>query len=160
MGNKQQAGFAPCQQRVQYAQHLLTHRDVQRRRGLVGDNQIGFRDQHHGDHDALPHAAGNLVRIQVKHPFRVADIHRFQHRQCFHAGFFFTDMKVNAIRLVNLMTDAHQRIQREFRVLHNHGNPFAADFAHLALAGTEQLDIAKLHAVGADAGTLRRQFQQ
>ena len=31
--------------------------------GLVGNEQVGLAGERHRDHDALPHAAGELVRI-------------------------------------------------------------------------------------------------
>ena len=60
-------------------QHLHLHRDVERRGRLVGDQQIGAGDQHHRDHDALAHAAGDLVRIGVVDALRIADPHGLQH---------------------------------------------------------------------------------
>ena len=39
---------------------------VERGGGLVGDQQLGPAGERHGDHDALPHAAGQLVRVLVE----------------------------------------------------------------------------------------------
>ena len=47
------------------ASTCVLHGDVERRGGLVGDQDVGAGDQHHGDHDALAHAAGDLVRIDA-----------------------------------------------------------------------------------------------
>ena len=44
---------------------LRLHRDVERGRRLVGDQQRGIAGQRHGDHRALAHAARQLVRIAV-----------------------------------------------------------------------------------------------
>ena len=44
---------------------LSLDRDVQRGGGLVGDDQIGLVQQRDRDGDALPHAAGELVRIRA-----------------------------------------------------------------------------------------------
>ena len=44
-------------------QDLCLDRHVQRRRRLVGDQQGGFAGQRHGNHRALTHAAGKLVRM-------------------------------------------------------------------------------------------------
>ena len=38
---------------------------VQGRGGLVGDDQLGVQGEGHRDHGALPHAAGELVRVVV-----------------------------------------------------------------------------------------------
>ena len=42
------------------------HGDVERRGRLVGDQDVGLGDEHHGDHDALAHAARDLVRIEPR----------------------------------------------------------------------------------------------
>ena len=50
----------------------------------VGSSAIsrsGSRDQHHGDHHALAHAAGELVRTGAHRRARIADAHRRQHVQ-------------------------------------------------------------------------------
>ena len=39
--------------------------DVQRRRRLVHDDQVGREQQRHRDHRALPHAAAELVRVAL-----------------------------------------------------------------------------------------------
>ena len=59
----------------------MLHRDVERRGRLVGDEQVGLGDQHHGDHDALAHAAGKLVRIGAEDALGVADLHGLEHFQ-------------------------------------------------------------------------------
>jgi hypothetical protein len=34
---------------------------------LVGDQKLGVGGEHHGDHDALAHAAGELVRVGAEY---------------------------------------------------------------------------------------------
>ena len=51
------------------AKDLRLNRDVERRRRLVRDEDRGSHRDHHRDHDALPHAATELVRI-VAEPLR------------------------------------------------------------------------------------------
>ncbi len=50
---------------AQQVQHLRLDRDVQRRDGLVGDQQLRFQRQRAGDADPLALAAGELVRVAV-----------------------------------------------------------------------------------------------
>ena len=45
---------------------LRLHGDVERGGRLVGDQQLGIAGERHGDHDALAHAAGQLVRILLE----------------------------------------------------------------------------------------------
>ena len=42
---------------------LRLDRDVERRRGLVGDHELRTAAERHRDHHALAHAAGELMRI-------------------------------------------------------------------------------------------------
>jgi hypothetical protein len=46
---------------AQQVEDLRLDGDVERRGGLVGDQQVRVADQRHGDHDALAQAAGELV---------------------------------------------------------------------------------------------------
>ena len=54
---------------LQQFQDLRLHRHVKRRGGLVGDQQVGIVGKRHGDHDALPLAAGQLMRIILQAAF-------------------------------------------------------------------------------------------
>ena len=54
----------------QTAQHLLLMAGIQRRGGLVGHHQRGAQGQGQGDHAALQHAAGQLMRIAVQDGLR------------------------------------------------------------------------------------------
>ncbi len=49
-------------------QDLRLDGHVERRRGLVGDQQLGLVGQSHRDHRPLAHAAGELVRVGVDTP--------------------------------------------------------------------------------------------
>ena len=52
---------------------LRLDRHVERRRRLVGDDQFRRAGERHGDHDALAHAAGELVGIVVEARRRLGD---------------------------------------------------------------------------------------
>ena len=52
---------------------LRLHDDVERGRGLVGEQHLGLAGERHGDHGALAHAAGELVRVAARHRGRQAD---------------------------------------------------------------------------------------
>jgi hypothetical protein len=54
---------------------LCLDRHVQRRGGLVGDEEGRAVDERHGDHDALPHAAGQLVGIAVRGFLGLRNVH-------------------------------------------------------------------------------------
>ena len=52
---------------------LRLHRDVERGRRLVGDDELGLGAERERDDDALAHAAGELVRVAVDAPLRRRD---------------------------------------------------------------------------------------
>ena len=58
-------GVQPLLQVAHEVEDLRLDRDVERGRRLVGDEQFRIARERHGDHDALAHAAGELVRIVV-----------------------------------------------------------------------------------------------
>ena len=51
---------------VQEVEDLGLDGDVERGRGLVGDEELGRAHERHGDHDALSEAAGKLVGVGVE----------------------------------------------------------------------------------------------
>ena len=51
---------------LQQVDDLGLHRDVQRRHGLVADDQVGVQGQRPGDADALPLPAGERVRVAAR----------------------------------------------------------------------------------------------
>ena len=54
---------------------LRLHGDVERGRRLVGDDQARLAGERHGDHHALAHAAGILVRVGREPARRVGNAH-------------------------------------------------------------------------------------
>ena len=67
---------------VEQVEHPALHRDVERAGGLVGDHQGRFEGERDADQHALPHAAGQLVRVLpgarlgVAQPDRPQDLDR------------------------------------------------------------------------------------
>ena len=56
---------------------LRLNGDVQRSGRLVGDQHLGIAGERHGDHGALAHAAGELVRIFLRPLFRLRDARQY-----------------------------------------------------------------------------------
>ena len=142
-------------QLVDDVEHLRLHRDVERRGRLVGDQQVRLGDQHHGDHHALAHAARNLVRIELRDALGIVDAHRFQHRAHALGDVAAPELLVRQQRLGDLRADRHDRVEREFRVLHDHRDAGAANGAHLPFRKREQIDAVEGQAVGGDAARAR-----
>ena len=96
---------------IQNGQNLHLHRDIKRAGWFIGNQQIGFRHQHHRNHDALAHAAGNLMRVKPHDAFRIADAHRFQHLQRLAPRLACGNPAMDACRFRNLLADCHDRIE-------------------------------------------------
>ena len=47
--------------------------------GSSAMRSLGLHDERHGDHDALPHAARELVGIFLHPPLGVGDVHELEH---------------------------------------------------------------------------------
>ena len=104
---------------------------VERGGGLVGDQQPGPAGQRDRDHDALPHAAGQLVRVLVEAPLGGGmRTSRSSSTACSCASALLTSRCV-ADRLGDLRADPHRRVQRPGRVLEHHRHVRAAVLAQL-----------------------------
>ena len=66
VGDQHQRGTGVFDQFVQQVENLRLHGDVERGRRLVGDQEVRFAGDRHGDHHALPLATGELVRVEVQ----------------------------------------------------------------------------------------------
>ena len=53
MGDEQNRHAVLLLQAIEQIQNLLTQRDIQRSGGFIGQQQLGFSSQSHGDHGAL-----------------------------------------------------------------------------------------------------------
>ena len=111
---------------------------IQRRCRLIRDDQIGVARQSEGDHNALAHAAGKLVRIGFQPGAGLGDADSLQQLnraiiglRAFDAGRLFN-------RLNQLRTDSQQRVQRGLWILKDHPDPVAPNLAHLILCAPAQ----------------------
>ena len=70
--DQDQRGVALRDERSEQIQDLSLDRHVERRRGLVGDQELRLAREGDRDHGALPHPAGELVRVVAEPRPRVA----------------------------------------------------------------------------------------
>ncbi len=103
-------------------QHLCLHRDVERGRRLVGDDQRGVARHRHRDHRALAHAARELVRVLMHAPGGIGDIDLAQQFDCPLARHALRDLAVRDLALRHLATDGQDRVQGRRRVLEDHAD--------------------------------------
>ena len=125
---------------AQQPQVLRLYGHVERRGGLVGDDDLGLAGDGDGADHALLHAAADLVRVILDPPVGRRDPHLLQavdraphERALVLAGVLVTD------RLDQLVADREYRIERGLRILQDHGDALAADLAHLLLGLLEQI---------------------
>ena len=121
-------------QRVDQLQDLRLGRHVERRRRLVGDDELRLERERHGDHDALALAARRARADRRGRCGRVGqadlgdELERARRRRP--GG---SSSAVGLEGLGDLVADPHDRVQRRHRLLEDHADLAAAHVAHLAL---------------------------
>ena len=106
----------------QEREDLRLHRDVERRRRLVGDEQVGAVCKRHGDHHPLALAAGELMRIGAEPAGGIAQPDLAEQLQCPRAAPGLAAHAVRLKDLADLPLDRVQRVERGHRLLEDHGD--------------------------------------
>ena len=121
--------------------------------GSSAMSSLGSQASAIGDHDALAHAAGELVRILPQPARRVGDADQLQqlHGAAFRRGMGHAAMLLQP--LGELPPDGQHRVQRGHRLLEHHADVAAAHLAHLGFAQAHQVapgepDLALRDAAG------------
>ena len=93
---------------------LRLDRHVQRGGRLVGDQQLRLAGQRHGDHRALPHAAGQLVRIFARTRCAGSGILTWRSISTAlrRAAALRETFSMQPHRLGDLLADRHHRVER------------------------------------------------
>ena len=112
---------------VEQIENLGLNSHIQSSGRLIGNQQVRFINERHGNHNALQLTAGKLVRILFHAALGFFDAHTFQQCQCLLSCFFFAELFiVHTCRFNQLRTDTHKRIERGHRLLENHADAVAA----------------------------------
>ena len=119
--DQDQRRVAVCDELPQQPEDLRLDRDVERRRGLVGDQQLRLARERDRDHRALSHPARELVRVVLRagcpgsgsRPGRAA-LPRAR------AAASLPHPEVRLERLADLLADGQDRVQARHRVLEDH----------------------------------------
>src|SRR5579872_215477 len=112
-------------------ENLLLHGDVERGGGLVGDQQARAHGESHRDHGALAKASGKLVRELTRALRRLGNGGAFERFDGAAANFGSRErwlMRANGF--FDLRANAHDGIEGGHRLLKNHGDFAATQFAH------------------------------
>lgn len=100
---------------------------VQRRCGLIGNDDIGALKQRHRDHTPLQHASGKLVRIFLEHIQRIVDVPSSPEPQrCVPCSPFPKKPMSSPGVFQEAAPHGVKRIERRHRLLDYHGDSLAA----------------------------------
>ena len=132
----------------QQVEHLALDRHVERRHGLVRDDEVGAQRERPGDADALPLAAGELVRVAAGVLAPEADELEGVLDALVARGAVVEPLGEQA--LADDVRHGHPRVQRPERVLEDDLHP-AAERPHVV-----GIDVGELVAVEHDAPVGRR----
>ena len=135
---------------AQQLQDLRLNGDVERRRRLVGDQQVGLTRDRGGNQHALAHAAGKLMRIVVEAPLAVGNADELQELDRTPACRGLVEPLMDHQVLGDLLADGEHRVERGHGVLEDHSDPVPANLGHLLFGQREQVAVAEKHAPAAD----------
>ncbi len=142
VGDQQQGGAVVGAQVVEDPDDLRLDQDVERGGGLVGDHERRTQHQRQGDHQPLPHAAGELVRVGVV--ARGRDAHHPQRLQRPSLDLGLADRLVVRLQgLGEVLADPHQRVQPGQRLLEDHAQVAPAHGVLLLRLELEHVDAAE-----------------
>ena len=130
---------------------------IERGGRLVGDQQSRIAGQRRGDHHALAHPAGELMRIVVEAPLGIGDFYQPQHIGGAHARRGGACAGVDAHGFGDLVADGKHRIEARHRLLEDHREPVAAQLAHLGFVERDEVTVLERHAARDGAREIRRQ---
>ena len=120
--------------------------DVERGGRLVGDDERGVHHERHRDHDALAHAAGELVRVLAGALLRRRNADELEHLDGAVPRVAPAHARVHARDFGDLVADGEDRIERRHRLLEDHRDAIAADVAHLLVAQRDEVLSLELDA--------------
>ena len=134
MGDQDQPHGTFAHQIANQLQDLPGDGDIQRRGGLVRDQQVGPTGQRHGNRDALALSAGKLVRpgVEAARGVRDTDAVEQGHRLLARGG--RVQAAVQAQRLGHLVSDGVDRVEGRHGLLEDHADPVATQGAPAGLA--------------------------
>ena len=138
-------------------EYLRLNGNVKRGGGFVGNKQLGIAGKRKRNHNALPHAAGEFVRVAVYALFRRGYADELQHlyRAC--AGLPPAHFFMLQYHLHDLVAYGVNRVKAGHGVLEYHGYFLAANPAHLVLAVCQYIfAVQQYFAVNHAAGILKQ----
>jgi len=136
---------------------LGLHRNVESAGGVVGDHQLGRAGKRDGDHDALRHAAAQLVWKGAEPPLGVGNVHGAQHLKRPSVGLGPTDAKMVINDIRDLAADRQDRVELGAWIGDDHRQLSAQDGAAGLVVETRQVAAVEQHAAALDDARRRHQ---
>ncbi len=138
-------------------QDLRLDRDVQRRRRLVRDQQLGLTGQGHRDHDSLRHATGEFVGVRLHAFLGIGNANPCEYLdgRLLPGGLFHVAMDLE--HLGYLRAHAKHGVERRLRLLEDHRDLISPDSLKVLLGHLEQVLAVEGHRTGLDPAGLRHQ---
>ena len=143
VGDEQDRHAVAVAQPVEHLEDLRLHRDVERGRRLVGDQDLGLRGQRDRDHHPLPHAAAELVRVGVEPRGRIGDPHLLEQLQRAPARLGPGDVEVGQHAFGDLVAHGEHRVEAGHRILEDHADPAAPDPAQALAFQRQHVGVAE-----------------
>src|SRR3954447_5933165 len=123
------------------AQDLRLDDHVERGRRLVRDEQLRAQHKGEGDHDPLPHAAGELVRVLTE--ARRRDSHPSERLKRAAADLAVAHLRFVLLqRLLEVVLDPHQRIETRHRLLEDEAEVGPTKLAELLRGHADEVPAA------------------
>ena len=122
--------------------NLSLNGNVQGSRGLIGNQDIGIAGKRHGNHDALTHTAGELVRILVDALLGLGNANEVQKLGGALERLLLGVATVQTKSLAHLLADLIDRVQGGHRILEDHRDIVAANMLHFFLGHLEDRTTA------------------
>src|SRR5882724_11362102 len=119
--------------------HLGLDGHVERGGRLVGDQQPRFAGKCHGDDGALPHPAGQSMRIFLDTATRIGNADQIEQFDRPRQGCHLRSTAMHEDRFRDLPADREHRIERTHRILKDHCQPVATQEAHFIVGQLHQV---------------------
>ena len=156
MGDEQDGGAELGVQLLQEMKNLALDGDVEGGRRFVGDDQRRLVAEADGQHDALAHAAGELMGIALERALRRGHAHAPEQADGALMGGPPTELAMGPHALDDLLGDALDGIERGHRVLEDHADRAAAQPPELATTQMGNVATAEDDATRRRPGPARR----
>ena len=125
--------------------------------GSSAKSSFGSAGDREGDHDALAHAARQLVRVLLEPLLGLGDADGLEQGEGELVGVLLRDVQVEEQAFGDLLADLHHRVERGHRVLEHHRHLGAPEVAQVVAGRVDELVALEQDAAGALHVGLRQQ---